>query len=166
MSSLVAGKRSVLLCVSFLMASVALACTVLPMIPFSVRVTSDEVHEARREGASNPFNGAFLKKLDSMGAQLMGADAWRATAFVGSVTYRYKIGPVTGASAITLSKPCGKTAEESSGTEDALGQRPGNGGGGGGGGGDSGVGGWFPGGGGCYGHCQPPYGTVGPIEQA
>ena len=104
--------------------------------------------------------------LDETAERTFGADAWRNTSFVGNVMYKTKIMMMTGSSMITVSKPCGKSAEESGGTEDSFASTPPSGGGGGGStGGGGGIGGWFPGGGGCFGNCQPPPpGRVGPIE--
>ena len=154
---------------AFTITGVALACTVLPMLPFSISVDLKDIAAAKQAGASSAEapNKAFLKKLDETAERTFGADAWRNTSFVGNVMYKTKIMMMTGSSMITVSKPCGKSAEESGGTEDSFASTPPSGGGGGGGstGGGGGIGGWFPGGGGCFGNCQPPPpGRVGPIE--
>lgn len=153
------------------LAGVGIACTVLPMLPFTSSVSQSDIANAVRAGVSKPQapNAASLKNLDAAGEKVMGAAAWRETSFVGNVRYSFKLGFITGANNITVAKPCGKTAEESGGTTDGFTSNPGNpggGSGGGGGGGGGGIGGWLPGG--CYGNCGDGdhYGEVGGIEQA
>lgn len=148
------------------LAGVGIACTVLPMLPFTVSVSQSDIANAVRAGVSKSQapNAAFLKNLDTAGEKVMGAAAWRETSFVGNVRYSFKLGFITGANTITVAKPCGKTAEESGGTTDGFTSNPGDPGGGGGAGG--GIGGWLPGG--CHGNCGDGdhYGEVGGIEQA
>ena len=96
------------------------------MLPFSISVDLKDIAAAKQAGASSADapNRAFLKKLDETAERTFGADAWRNTSFVGNVMYKTKIMMMTGSSMITVSKPCGKSAEESGGTEDSFASTP------------------------------------------
>lgn len=80
----------------FGLAGTALACTVLPMIPFTISVSQSDIANAIRSGASKSDapNLAFLKNLDAAGEKAMGAAAWRNTSFVGNVRYSSWIQPI------------------------------------------------------------------------
>lgn len=71
------------------LAGVGIACTVLPMLPFTISVSQSDIANAVRAGVSKSQapNAAFLKNLDAAGEKVMGAAAWRETSFVGNVRY-------------------------------------------------------------------------------
>ncbi|WP_423178625.1 MULTISPECIES: hypothetical protein [unclassified Stenotrophomonas] len=60
------ASKFVLATAAFTVTGVALACTVLPMLPFSISVDLKDIAAAKQAGASSADapNRAFLKKLD------------------------------------------------------------------------------------------------------
>lgn len=160
-------KTSVKLCLisAGCCAGIAIACSELPIPPLPpLKVDIKDISKERAAGASDPFASAFNKKLDEAAEKVVGTAVWRNNYFKGNVSYTTRIMMMTGRAMIHVEKPCGQRAQDLS-NDGSTAAQPGAGGGGGGGGG-GGIGGWLPGGGGCYGNCQPPYGEVGPIEQA
>ena len=140
----------------------AIACTELPIPPLPpLKVNLDDISKERAAGSADPLRSAFNKKLDSAAEQVMGSAAWRANYFKGQVSYTTKLMMMTGRAMVYVEKPCGQSAEEAGNSGQVAG-----GTGSVGGSGSAGIGGWIPGGGGCYGYCEPPYGKVGELEQA
>lgn len=144
----------------------AAECISHALPPFKITVTLDDIKSAGTPAL------AFFRNLDDAGEKLVGATLWRERQFVGYVTVVHKQLWLTGTNIQYVQKPCGQTVEESEGSGAIAQNPPDNGGGSGGGDGPAnpgnpgGIGGWNPpGGGGCYGHCQPPFGEVGPIQQ-
>lgn len=143
---------------------IAAECVTHAMPPFKITVLLDDV-----KSAGTPAR-AFFKALDDAGEKLVGKSVWRERQFIGYVTVVHRQLWMTSTNIQYVQKPCGQTVEESEASGNMTQNPPDTGGGTGGGaanpGNPGGIGGWNPpGGGGCYGHCQPPFGEVGPIQQ-
>lgn len=108
------------------MGGAVLACTMMPMPPLIVNVSSADITRATVQGFSNPIRAAALSNLDSLASSVLGASTWHSNNYIGPVTYRSPtfLG-MTGTTIVTEDKPC---------DSDAIDKEPAPNGGGGGGG--------------------------------